>query len=86
MKVRIVIYSSYKLYNILKFFVCIVLNGYIMFLLKCYGGRVSDRFIIKKLGFYNYLNLNDEVMVDRGFIIGEELFSLYVGFNIFLFL
>lgn len=82
LKARTATYSSYKSHNTLKFLVCIAPNGYIMFLSKCYGGRASDRFITKKSGFYNYLNPNDEVMADRGFTIGEELFSLHVGLNI----
>lgn len=53
-----------------------------MFLSKCYGGRASNRFITKKSGFYIYLNPNDEVMADRGFTIGKELFSLHVGHTI----
>ena len=55
-----------------------------MFFSKCFGGRASDRFITKKSGFYNnyYLNPDDQVMADRGFTIGEELFSLHVGLNI----
>ena len=33
-------------------------------------------------GFYNLWNPNDEVMVDRGFTIDEELLSLHVRLNI----
>lgn len=50
-----------------------------MFLSKCYGSKANDRFITKKSGLYNYLNLNDEVMAYRRFTIGKELFSLHVG-------
>lgn len=84
LKARTATYISYTSHNTLKFLVCIAPNGNIMFLSKCYGGRASDRFITKKLGFYNYLNPNDEVtcMADRGFTVGEELFSLHVGLNI----
>lgn len=48
-----------------------------MFLSKYYG---SEQVITS--GFYNYLNPNDEVMADRRFTTGEELFSLHVGLNI----
>lgn len=82
LKARTATYSNYKSHNTLKFLVCIAPNGYIMFLSKCYGGRASDKFITRKSGFYNYLQPNDEVMADRGFTIGEELFALRVNLNI----
>lgn len=49
-----------------------------MFLLKRFGGRANDRFITKSQGFTIFFNPNDEVMDDRGFTIGEEVFNLHV--------
>lgn len=76
----------YKCYNKVKVFVVIVLNGYIMFILYSYGGRVSDSFIIKFCGFLNLLRFGDDVMIDCGFIIGEDFFVCKVKFNIFVFM
>lgn len=87
LKARIATYSSYKSHNTLQFLgFFFAPNGYIMFFIKCYGVRVSDRLITKKSRFYNCLNPNDEVMADNGFTIGEGLFSLNVGLNISSFL
>lgn len=55
-----------------KVFVVIVLSGYIMFILYSYVKRVSDNFIIKIFGVLNVLSFGDEVMVDWGYIIGED--------------
>lgn len=56
----------------LKVCVVIVFSVYIMFILYSYVGRVSDNFIIKFCGFLNLLRFGDEVMVDWGYIIGED--------------
>ena len=46
------------------------------------GGRASDKFIVEKSGFLNYLLTGDEVMADRGFTIGDFLFPRRVKLNI----
>jgi hypothetical protein len=38
-----------------------------MFISKAFGGRASDKFIVEKSGFMNYLLPGDEIMADRGF-------------------
>jgi hypothetical protein len=40
---------------------------------KCWGGRISDKEITEKSGFYDKLEHNDLVLADRGFLISEEL-------------
>lgn len=66
-------WSDYKSHNTLKFLIGISPTGFISFLSECYGGRASDKYICKDSGFYDLLDLYDEVMADRGFQIQEEL-------------
>ncbi|CAC5419949.1 unnamed protein product [Mytilus coruscus] len=74
--------SNYKSHNIAINLVGISPHGQIMFISKAFGGRVSDKFIVKKSGFLNYLLPGDEVMADRGFIIEDFLFPRRVKLNI----
>ena len=66
-------WSEYKHHNTIKFLVGISPTGYITFLSDCYGGRDSDRYIVKDSRFYDFLEREDMVMVDRAFQIHEEL-------------
>jgi len=47
--------------------VAITPSGFISFVSKCYGGRSSDTFITNDCGFLSKLQLNNEVMADKGF-------------------
>ena len=53
-----------------------------MFISKAFGGRASDKFIVEKSGFMNYLLPGDEIMADHGFTIDDLLFPLRVKLNI----
>lgn len=66
-------WSNYKHHNTLKFLVGITPYGAISFLSKCWGGRVSDKELTLKSGFYDKLEYGDLVLADRGFLIAEEL-------------
>ena len=66
-------WSDYKHHNIIKFLVGISPSSIITFLSPCYGGWASDKFINKESGFDDLLERDDEVMVDRGFQIPEDL-------------
>ena len=66
-------WSDYKHHNIIKFLVGISPSSIITFLSPCYGGWASDKFITKERGFDDLLERDDEVMVDRGFQIQEDL-------------
>lgn len=66
-------WSNYKHHNTLKFLVGITPYGAVSFLSKCWGGRVTDKELTARSGFYNKLEFGDLVLADRGFLIEEEL-------------
>ena len=66
-------WSDYKHHNVLNFLVEITPTGFISFLSSCYGGWSSNRFITRDSGFYDLLERDDEVMVDKDFQIQEYL-------------
>ena len=66
-------YSSYKSHNTAKFFVAVSPTGAIIFISKCWGGRVSDKMITSKCGFLDKIVHGDLVLADRGFDIAEDL-------------
>lgn len=74
----VILWSEYKYYYIFKVFVVIILNGVILYVFLCYGGRVFDIFIVRNSGFLNMIEFYDEVMVDRGFKIREDLMMYMV--------
>ncbi|KAK6180859.1 hypothetical protein SNE40_008835 [Patella caerulea] len=82
LKSRCETFSNYKSHNTAKYLVGISPHGQIMFISKAFGGRASDKFIVEKSGFLNYLLPGDEIMVDRGFTIDDLLFPLRVKLNI----
>ena len=66
-------YSNYKSHNTVKFLIAISPTGAIIFISKCWGGRVSDKHITSSCGFLDKLMHGDLVLADRGFDISEEL-------------
>lgn len=64
----------------------ILLVGNFIFVLKFYGGNVFDRFIIEDLGFLNFVEEGDDIMVDWGFIIRDLFIDKKVILNIFFFI
>ncbi|XP_064480029.1 uncharacterized protein LOC135399823 [Ornithodoros turicata] len=75
-------YSSYKAHNTLKFLIVIAPNGFIMYVSKAYGGRASDKFIVKDCGILEYFARNDEIMADRGFTLDPYLAAQGVKLNV----
>ena len=56
-----------------RFFLAINPTGTIVFLSKCWGGRVSEKHLTTECGFLRKLLPGDMVLADRGFDIAEEL-------------
>ena len=72
-KARAQTYSNYKKHNTVKILIAISPNGVITFVLKCWGGRVTDKEITRMCGFLDLLDPGDVVLADRGFNIGEDI-------------
>lgn len=46
-----------------------MLLGVIIFVLNLWGGNIFDRYIMKFSGFFDFVKLGYEIMVDWGFLI-----------------
>ena len=67
------LYSSYKSHCTYKVLVAAAPNGAIMFTSDVFEGSISDRDIVIKSGFLDFLSPGDTVMADRGFNIRDLL-------------
>ena len=65
-------WSDYKHHNTVKFLIGITPQGSICFLSKLWGGRATDRCLVVKSGFLDYIDKGDVIMADRGFQLHEE--------------
>ncbi|XP_042148815.1 uncharacterized protein LOC121837290 [Ixodes scapularis] len=74
-------YSSYKGHNTVKFLVAIAPHGSVMFVSKVYGGRASDKHIVKDSGIISHFERGDHVMADRGFSLDPEMEPKGVALN-----
>lgn len=66
-------WSNYKHHNRVKYLVGVTPAGAVSFLSAGWGGRVSDKEIRSKSGFFELLEHKDELLSDRGFLIREDL-------------
>lgn len=66
-------YSTYKGHNTVKFLVAISPTGAVIFVSKCWGGRVSDKYLTAQSGFLSHLQHGDLVLADRGFDVADDL-------------
>ena len=66
-------YSNYKGHNTIKFLVAISPTSAVLFISKCWGGRVSDQQLTVNSGFLKHLLHGDMVMADRGFEVSDDL-------------
>ena len=71
-------YSNYKNHNTVKVLIGISPCGTISFLSKCWGGRVTDKFITHESGFLKLIDPGDVIIADRGFDIGDDI-AFYGG-------
>ena len=69
-------WSNYKHHHTMKALVGITPYGSISFVSKLWGGRISDKVITEKSGFYKLIEFGDQVMADRGFTIQDKLARL----------
>ena len=58
-------WSAYKSHNTIQFLIDILPTGYVTFLSDCYSRRSTDKFITADSGFYDCLDIFDEVMAER---------------------
>ncbi|XP_077490768.1 uncharacterized protein LOC144101460 isoform X3 [Amblyomma americanum] len=75
-------YSAYKGSNTIKFLTVIAPNGLIMLVSDVYGGRASDKYIVRTCGVEDYLLPGDEIMVDRGFKLEPHLEAQGIRMNV----
>lgn len=68
-------WSQYKSCNTVKFLLGCTPNGFVSFISKGYGGRISDKAIVEKSNLLNVLPPNAVVLADRGFKEIESLLS-----------
>lgn len=73
-------WSSYKHHNTAKYLIGITPQGVISYILKGYGGRVSDKFITENCGIL--LVSGDLVLADRGFDISDSVVLMFGQLNI----
>lgn len=66
-------YSSYKSKNTWKKLISITPGGLVSYISKAYGGSASDRHIVENCGILSNVKAEDQVMVDKGFNIGDLL-------------
>ena len=57
----------------MKFLVAVTPNRAPCYVSPCYGGRATDKFIVKDCGFLNFVEPYDQIMADRGLKIKDEL-------------
>lgn len=67
-------WSEYKKCNTLKYLISSTPDGFINFISRGYGGRISDSLLVEESGFLDLLPDGCSVMADRGFKdIGKQL-------------
>lgn len=60
-------WSQYKSSNTVKYLIGCTPNGFISFISKGYGGRISDKAFVAKSDLINVLKPNAVILADRGF-------------------
>ena len=71
--IQAALWSDYKHHCTVKFLVAITPNGAPCYVSQCYGGRATDKYIVRDCDFLNCVEPYDQIMADRGFKIREEL-------------
>lgn len=71
--IQATLWSDYKRHSTMKFLIAVTPNGAPCYVPPCYGGRATDKFIVKDCGSLIFVEPYDQVMADRGFKIKDEL-------------
>ena len=71
-------WSDYKHHNTAKILIAVSANSKIIFTSKAYGGRVSDKQLTLDCGYLDKVDAHSELMVDKGFNIGEECATRFI--------
>lgn len=74
-------YSAYKAANTVKVLTAIAPSGQIMFVSEAYGGRASDKHIVRTSGVEDHLRKGDVIMADRGFVLEAHLEAQGIKMN-----
>ncbi len=71
-------YSQYKSHTTAKVFISCGPLGHINYVLKAWGGRVSDVQIVRDSNYisFNYHLPNDQILADRGFRLKEDFAAI----------
>lgn len=70
---RAMTWSNCKHHNSVKFLIGVTPQGVISFILKAWGGRVSDKYLSEMSGLLRKLLPEDIVLADRGFDIADAV-------------
>ena len=65
-------YSNYKKHNTMKFLIGITPQGYVAYISKGWGGRVSDVHLTENCGLLQKLSPGDTILADRGFTVQDS--------------
>ena len=68
-------WSHYKHHNTIKYFISITPQGTVSFISNGWGGRVSDKEIFLRCGYFEKLEFGNEIGGDRGFPVKHECAS-----------
>ncbi|XP_060754015.1 uncharacterized protein LOC132864615 isoform X2 [Neoarius graeffei] len=75
-------WSDYKHHHTIKYLVAITPNGSISFLSKGYGGRSSDKSVVKSSCFLDLIDPGDLILADRGFNIFPDVYLKHAHLEI----
>lgn len=64
-------YSFYKSRKTIKFLTACTPGGLLAYVCPAYGGRSTDKAIFEQSGIINYLEKDEKIMVDKGFLIDD---------------
>ena len=66
-------YSHYKSHNTMKYLIAISPLGFISYISRGWGGRVSDKYMTEHCGILDKILPGDVILADRGFDISTSV-------------